>query len=197
MKHAVTFHQPVYKNQGTLAAPTNVGLHIEVGDTLRVLVDNDTAAPTSVDLTVTGVFNDYKTIEWDGANNTSLRPDDIIRVHRRHQWFCVGPVNRQVVLTEASASSVLARVNSLVLDGAIIPINVVEEGAAANGFEATFPDRLVAALQSILGEENAYVTGAVAGSAGSQTLTLKFAGMNFVPGAWNLAGLTAGSWTTF
>lgn len=192
MKESVPFKLPVYKDQTNSA---NIGKIIEVGDTVTLVIyNNKLTGPTTQDVTVTAVGNGGRTIEWNNSTTGNLLAERIERVHAKHQYTCAGAQNWEIVLTEASASSVKAKVTSMAFGVPSVVYDIgVEEAAAANGITDLFVEELVDKINSVLGNEG-YAHGVVAGSAGSQTLTLTINGLTLRPGALVLAGLTAGSW---
>lgn len=81
-----TFFLPVYK------ANTTTGALIEAGDTLTVLKASTTGSthPTQ-DITVIAVSDGGRTVHWEyDAGNVYIHPEDIIKVHPKHQWFIPG-----------------------------------------------------------------------------------------------------------
>lgn len=190
MKHAIKFHLPVYKDQ-TVA--DDLGLKVEVGDTVTLVIDNDTAGQTTQDVVATRVFADHKGIEWDAGTTGNLRPDDIVRVHRKHQYNCPGSADWQIVLTEAAnADSVAGSVDSITLNGIEYDLGVTED-AAADGIEADFAQKLVDAINQLIGVLG-YADAVVAGVAGAQTLTLTIRGLTVTPSDIAVTAFTAGAW---
>lgn len=187
MKHAVTFKLPVYKNQ---AVGANAGLIVEIGDSVDLVIDNGTAAPSVQAITLTGVFNGGTTLEWDASTTGNLRTEDVMRVHFRHNYNCPGSLNYQVVLTETDADTV-STVTSLELGSPAVAYTV---GATGPSVTQAFVDELVAALNALLGSEG-YASAVLAGVSGSQTITITINGLTVVPGDFVLVNLTAGAWS--
>ena len=187
MKQAVTFHLPVRK------ATQSADL-IEVGDTVTLVISNDAGDQTTQDVTVTDVLDYGKTIQWDASTTGNLGTRHVVRVHAKHIYECPGALNYQAVLTESGGGTVaVAGVTSLVINGIVYPIDISEDAIAA-GITQEFADALVAKFQAMFGS-NGYVTAEIAGTAGTQTLTVLFTGTTHVPTTWVLTGLTAGAWT--
>ena len=192
MKVALSFHRPLYKDQ-TVAA--DEGKIIEAGDTVALVIENSTSSPTLQNVTVTKVTEQGKRIEWDLLTTGNLFPDKVIRHHHKHTFRSKGRLNYAIVLTESSASSVKAKVTSMEFGGAPYAIDI-EETTLGNGITTEFRDRLLAKINEVLLTEGYAASGVIAGSAGSQTLTVTINGLNLTPGAVVVAGLTASSWYT-
>lgn len=187
MKQAFTAHLPIHK-------ATQSPDIIEVGDTATLVITNDAGVSTTQDVVVTAVLDYGKTIQWDASTTGNLGTRHVQRVHAKHIYNCPGPLVWEAVLTEDDADTVAALVTSLVFNGVVYSIDI-EEDAIANGIDPDFVTALVAKLQEMVGS-NGFVTGVVAGTAGAQTLTIRIASTTHTPGAWVLAGLTAGAWAT-
>lgn len=186
MKQASTFHLPVRK-------ATNQRAIVEIGDTVTLLITNDGGIATTQDVVLTGVFDYGKTIQWDAGTTGNLGTRHIIRPHIKHEYHCAGADDWQAILSESGGGAAAASVTSLTINGVVYAVGVTEAAAAA-GITTVFRDALIAKLQKMVGS-NGNVTGVIAGSAGTQTLTLRFNGMAHVPTTWALVGLTAGAWT--
>lgn len=105
-KERIQFQFPVYKDQ---TDSSNAGKLIEVGDTITVKLQHDSGALTDIDLTVTGVFNNGKGIEWNrGATDSDVRTCDIARVHAKHQYRCPGRDNYRALNVSVASSATVA-----------------------------------------------------------------------------------------
>jgi len=194
MIEGAKFTLPVYKNQGTLASPTNVGVLAAAGDSIILVVRNDNGTQTTRTVTITAVGNANREIFWDSSTTDNLRTEDVVRVAAQHQYNCPGPVNWAVVLTESGGGTAAkAKVTSFTFGGVVYAIGT-EETAIAAGIEAGFNTALVNAVNALLGPLG-FASGVIAGVAGTQTLTLTISGMQLRPSASVVVGLTAGAWT--
>lgn len=184
MVERAKFVHPVYKDQTVVA---NGGQLIEVGDTLRVVLDGDGTEELQ-DLTLTHVENGGMTVGWN-REVESFRTTDIARVHARHQFSCVGPQNFQIVLTESSPLTVAAAINDLFIQGEAVAVDITEADSE-NGYEAPFVAALIVKLNEILAG-NGIANAVAAGSAGTQTLTITFTGTTLILTALTFAGATS------
>ena len=192
MKHAISFKVRPFKDQ-TITA--NKGLPIQVGDTVTVVRHNGAAAASTQDLVVTEIVHGGLGFGWDAGLTQNLRPEDIIRLHAKHLYACPGALNYRVILTELNPTTVQASVTSMAFGSptATYGIGVTEAAAAGNGIAAEFGTRLAAAINAVLGREgNASVV--IAGTAGTQTVTITITSLTLLPGNLVVAGLTAGAW---
>lgn len=189
MKTAVAFKFAVYKDQ---AVGANRGKIVEVGDTVTLAVRNAGGPATNVDVVVTAVGNGGKDIQWDSSTTNNIRSEDIIRVGAEHQYQCPGPLNYQAVITEIGGGAAPIVVTSIALNGVTYPVGI-SEGAGVAGIDPVFVTALLAKLNGITGIEG-YWTGVVAGTAGTQTLTLKAGNLTYVWTAITMGtGATAGA----
>lgn len=184
MKVAVAFEKPVYKNQGTPAAPNtaNLGKLIAPGDVVTVAIRNAAGAETPLNLTVTDVLYSGTTIQFDtpvGDPNLTIRAEDIVRVHAQHQYRCPQTTGKyQIVLTQsATPATDLASVTSIVFNGAARQIGAAETGTPAAGFTAAFISDLTSKLNTVL---NGHGYATVTATAGAVTILIN--GTDFVPG---------------
>jgi hypothetical protein len=190
MKVAVAFEKPVYKDQGT---PADVGQIIEPLDVVTVAIRNAAGVETAQDLTVTDVLYGGTTIQFETpVGGLTLRAEDIVRVHAKHQYFCPTTTDTYVAtLTEgADADTVKAKVTSLVLLGAPRSVGVEEVEGPAVGFSPEFAGNLQTKINEVLnGHGYATVTSPTA-----TTIVITISGLTAAPGAFVVAGLTAGAW---
>lgn len=178
----VTFKNPVYKDQTVVA---DYGKIIAVGDTLFVQCPGDGGADaaTAVQLVLTHVSNNGRTVGWDqnSAIGKNYRSSDIGRVHKKHQKVCTGVLNYQ---TAAIAG----------------PIN----GFTMNGIAHTLASTTVTALNAPILEDlidaylqgNGYCVVTFDATPTPDTFVIRIYGTSYVPNSvLNLA--TPALFTTF
>jgi len=172
MKERVSFKLPVYKDQGQAG---NYGVLIAINDVVSLVIHNDGGAQTLQDVTLTGVFEGGKTIEWDYQAtplNQLIKTYDVVRVHKKHQWNCPGPQNWSATIAESGGGTAAPlSVGTVTLSGVTYNVNVTEAATGA-GITPAFVQAVVDKLNSLLGSEG-FATGTVAGLAGSQTLAIR------------------------
>ena len=186
MKEKVTFKLPVYRDQ--LTNSTYIGQKVQVGDTVRLIIRNDGGPQTTQDVVLTAVLEGAKTIEWDNGTTGNLRTEDIVRVHQRHQYACPVPGPYTAILTELNPGTVPMGITSITLSGATYAIGTVET-AAANAIQPAFAQATVDKINSILGD-NGFASYVIAGSAGTQTLTITIRDLTLVWTAIAVTGAT-------